>query len=172
MRYSSKLIVLAGVLLILLVACKPESCDTTVPIIKYESFIQFQDSSGLLKITFEDCDGDMGLKDEDSLPPFAYNLFLDYFEMRDGQWVELVPCDSPSQTTPPCLPFPFYYRIPYIEPEGQHKRLEGEIEVAIEPFYFNIFSVHSDSIKFEIALQDRALQKSNVVSTPMLIVPK
>lgn len=142
-------------------SCKPEECENEVPEITFKEFIQFPDSSGTLKIDFIDCDGDIGLTDADTFPPYDKNLLLTYFEMVDGQWEEI---DLGE--------FAFEYRIPPITPDGQSKVLEGEIAVDINPLYFDPFSPNSDTVKFEVVLRDQAKNESNKVSTGTIIVPK
>jgi len=62
----------------------------------------------------------------------------------------------------------FLYRVPYLTPKGNNKALKGEIEVTIEPTYYNPFSSQSDTIMFKISLADRSLKVSNVVESRVL----
>jgi len=146
--------------------CRRPDCEDTRPSIEFKDFIQFQDSSGKLLIGFHDCDGNIGLDDGDTLPPYDlaggyyYNLKMEYYEMNNGTWEKIL------------LSIPFYYRIPLIEPDGNNKTLDGEIAVDISPWYFDPFSPNSDTVKFDITLIDRDLQISNTVSTSMLVIPK
>ena len=61
------------------------------------------------------------------------------------------------------------YRLENITPSGQNLALRGNIEIILEPFYFNPNSNHSDSIRFSILLIDRALNHSNLIYTPLLL---
>ena len=62
----------------------------------------------------------------------------------------------------------FLYRIPYLTPNGNNKALKGEIEVTIEPTYYNPFSSQSDTIMFKISRADRNLNVSNVVESEVI----
>ena len=68
------------------------------------------------------------------------------------------------------LPFEFNYRIPIINTSSKKKTIQGEIKIAIKPFYYDPFSKY-DTIKYEIYIVDKALNKSNVISTPEIITP-
>ncbi len=147
-------------------SCLKSEKFPSTPAITFESF-EVAGDSAFLTIAFTDGDGDIGLDDDDTLPPYHYdegnnrnfyNLFLEYFEWESEQWVK-------KDLTPP-----FYYRIPVITPTGQNKALDGEIEVLL-PFYYNPFLTSGDSVKYEVLLMDRSLKESNVVETHEIIVP-
>ena len=122
-------------------------------------FEQFGDSASVT-ISFTDGDGDIGLSTSDTQAPFDtgstyyYNLFLEYFEMHEGEW-----------TAPP-LALPYYYRVPRITPTGQNKALEGEISVALKPWPIAV--APHDTVRFSVMLVDRELHESNVVYTDPL----
>lgn len=120
-----------------------------------------------LVIGFTDGDGDIGLDQADTAGVFCpdtclyhHNLFCDYFELRDGEWVEVVPSNPVGE------PVRFYYRVPPIEPSGQNPALRGEIRVDMAPAY--LISAW-DTFRFEIQLVDRAFNHSNVVTTPAFV---
>lgn len=120
-----------------------------------------------LVIGFTDGDGDIGLDQGDTSGIFCpdtcryhHNLFCDYYELRDGEWVEVEP------TNPVGEPVKFYYRVPPIRPSGQNPALRGEIRVDMAPAY--LISAW-DTFRFEIQLVDRALNHSNVVTTPEFV---
>ncbi len=153
--------VAAGIALLLQTsAClKPEEFPPE-PRIEFKSFTVYpaEDSASLV-FTFTDGDGDIGLTDADSLPPYDANLYLEYFERQAGQWVNV---DLGGQ---PDIP----YRVPVLTPTGQNKTLEGEIAVALEPF--SLSHGDADSIKYAVTLWDRALHVSNSVETGLIVVP-
>ncbi len=152
-------------LMFLLGSCLKKSEFPLEPIITFKEFTTSGDS-GLLIINFTDGDGDIGLADYDTNPPYDlatgdyYNLLLNYHEKQNGVWIDIT--DS--------LPLPFYYRVPVITPSGQNKALEGEIAVDLTPTYYNPFSNY-DTIKFSVQLLDRALNRSNIVETGEIISP-
>lgn len=144
---------------------KPETFPVE-PAIKFESFTAMQDS-GLLIISFTDGDGDIGLSEADTTGDFApnsvyhHNLFIEYYEKDDlAGWVRGTDLSGDD--------IEFLYRIPYLTPNGNNKALKGNIEVTIEPSYFNPLSSESDTIKYRIKLVDRNLNESNVIESPVI----
>jgi hypothetical protein len=107
-----------------------------------------------------DGDGNVGFEEGDTFPPYEitgnyyYNLFIEMYELKNGQYslVELAA--------------PFNFRTKYIEPIGQNKTLKCSIYVNLD---FNI-PVSWDSVKFNFHMYDRALNKSNEVSTGLILL--
>ncbi len=137
------------------------------PVIGYKSFEILTDSAKLT-ITFQDGDGDIGLEDSDTTGAYHpsnvyhYNLFAQYWEKDDALgWVHAEDITG--------TPIEFRYRTPVITPTGQNKALKGEIEVTLEPLYFNPSSSESDTIMYKIMLVDRALNESNWVESDVII---
>lgn len=135
------------------------------PEVEFEKFETIEgESSAYLTVSFTDGDGNVGLEEEDTTGKFSpdtkyhYNLWLEYHEKQNGDWVH-------RELTPP-----FYYRIPPLDPEGENKGLEGDIRVELEPTYFDAGSSY-DTIKYSIQLVDRDLNESNVVETDPIITP-
>jgi hypothetical protein len=139
-------------------SCLKDERFSEIPDIKYIDYQQnaIVDDNGIadkLIFSFTDGDGDIGLNEWDTLPPFdtsSRNLLLKLFEKKNGEFVEKI------------LPAPFSYRLPYLTPEGQNKSLEGEIEVAIQ---LTAFLLPTDTVRFEAYMLDRAMHKSNVITT-------
>lgn len=160
--------ILFFVLALLLFACRktetfpPEPNITAISLTKIPNNLGFDDK-GILKISFTDGDGDLGLSQEDTLPPFNqgsefyYNFFISYFEKQNGQWVKI-------ETNPP-----IHARIPPIVPDVADKALIGDIEIELE--INNYFSPY-DTICFETYIVDRALNKSNVMRTTDIRIKK
>jgi len=165
-----------AILIIVLYSCKKEEQFSTVPTIRFLRFEQLKDisgkdSSGVLHLHFTDGDGDVGLTPADTLAPFNrgsmfyYNFFINYFEKQNGTWVKVVaPPVTPGGDT-----LSNSSRIPDLTPIGQVKTLEGEIKMAL--FTNNPF-VSWDTIRFDVTICDRALNRSNQVSTPEIILTK
>lgn len=143
------------------IACTLEECEDPIPYVEYKDFIQSGDSATLV-LHFRDCDGDFGLPDVSGIPepPLDYNLFLDYYYYADSAWVKFVPADS--------LLAPFYYRVPEIENRSVSKTLEGDIHIQMFPYYIPFFG---DTIRYEIYIRDLALNESERILTPTIIVP-
>ena len=153
---------------LLLNACTKEEVFPPEPAITFISFDKIANNSsiddkGLLKIFFTDGDGDLGLNDFDTNAPFDknsmyyYNFFIKYFEKQHGTFVEVD------------LPLPFNSRIPRLQSSGNSPSIKGEIE--LEVFINNISSAF-DTIHFTASICDRALNMSNVITTPEIIVKK
>jgi len=161
-------ILLSASLFVLLTSttCKRPEQYPIIPQISFKSFtvkdtIDALDNNikkGTLAFTFIDGDGDIGLKPEDTVPPYDstyyYNLFLQGYYYDNG----VVTADTPA--------VPLYYRIPYIEPQGQNKVLKGTIKVDI---IYNLPILH-DSIYYEFYIVDRQLHRSNTAKTPVIVL--
>ena len=154
---------LSLVLTLLMVGCLKKKEFPIEPIIEFESF-NIEGDSGVLMISFTDGDGDIGLREYDTISPYNlgseyyYNLYLDYYEKQNGTWVK-------RDLNPP-----FAYRVPVITPSGQNKALEGTIEIDIVPIYYDPASVY-DTIMYRVRLIDRALHVSNEVESDEIITP-
>ncbi|MBM3436367.1 MAG: hypothetical protein FJY07_09165 [Bacteroidetes bacterium] len=133
-----------------------------IPEIKFESLLKIYNPAtmvydrGVLKISFKDGDGDIGLTESDVLPPYDYNFFISYFEMQYGDTVRVIVSDSNE----------FNARIPVLTPEGVNKSIKGEIEDTL--FIYN-YQSDFDTVKFDAYILDRALHKSNVITTGWFI---
>lgn len=134
------------------------------PEISFRELRTYPDSARII-IGFTDGDGDVGLNAEDTLSPFEpqgahyHNLYCDYMELQNGEWVIY---DD--------LEVPFYYRVPRVEPTGQNPTLIGELSVRLSPLYY-IPGTGFDTCKFQIRLKDRTLHISNTIETPVFIKP-
>lgn len=109
---------------------------------------------GVLKFSFKDGDGDIGLEQYEQEPPYDYNLFITLYEIQNGDSVEIDP------------PLTLNQRIPILTPDGNDKSIRGEIEdtlIIYDP------SSAFDTIYLELYILDRALNQSNTISTPLLL---
>lgn len=160
MRASS----LKTVFLFAAIACFTWSCTkmeefSAIPSISFKKFskstVNGIDDSVRVAISFTDGDGDIGLKDEETSAPYDVNLFITYFELQDGKYIPI-----PEKST---------YRIPYLVPSGKNKALRGDIAVKLSlPPGRDAYN--TDTVHFEIYMMDRALNKSNIITTPDLIL--
>lgn len=141
-----------------LVACTDEEQYPLEPIIEFNSIVTNGDEA-VLTLNFTDGDGNIGLQEFEVDSPYNFNLFLDYYEKQNGKFEKVN------------LPIPFSYRIPMINKSDRERPLKGEIKVDISPTYFNPFSQY-DTLKLDIYILDRKLNKSNTVSTPELVRPQ
>lgn len=163
--YSVAKVAVLAALVAPIVGCFPKEEFPVEPRITMKSFEQFGDSASLT-ISFTDGDGDIGLEPSALQPPFDtgstffHNMFLEYEELQNGEWVR------------PTLSIPFYYRIPNITPTGQNKVLEGDIAVALKPW--PVFPAApgspNDTVRFSVKLVDRALNQSNTEFSPEVVI--
>jgi hypothetical protein len=174
MESNSKIIIILLLLLTYsITGCLKQEVFPVEPQITFNGFTKIQDSTGIdnrgvIEIGYTDGDGDIGLADSDTVPPYDYNLFMTYFEKQNGLFkqVEIVYFnDSTNQFDT----LNMNARIPMLTPEGRHKAIKGIIQDTI--FINNPLSSH-DTIRFDIYIKDRALNVSNTVSTPEIIVKK
>ncbi|NBR82756.1 MAG: hypothetical protein EBT52_03415 [Flavobacteriia bacterium] len=145
-------------------SCIDEKQFSNVPFLRFEEseWIQVQ-VQGVgtvdrlrVRLYFTDGDGDVGLEDEQTDPPFDadspfhYNLWVRYLEQSGDTLLELPDTE-------------FSIRVPDLTPKGQNKTLEAEIEYDID-----LSQAASDSVEFRFILVDRSLQLSNEVSSGLI----
>lgn len=153
-KYIALIVILAS----WLISCSKKEEYPVIPQIEFLGMTKLYDpvlersDRGVLAISFKDGDGDIGLMDNDILPPYDYNFIVKYYEYQNGSEVRVIITDSNE----------FCARIPILTPLGSVKAIKGEIEDTL-----NIYNPQSpfDTIRFEVYLVDRALNKSNTVST-------
>jgi hypothetical protein len=152
---------------------KPQTEYPLAPQITYNSYeLVNNDGKYTLKLymDFTDGDGELGITDADTLPPFQdsgkyyFNLYADYFEKINGKFTQL--------TVNYPLPFgdTIHYnaRLPLLTPEGKEKAIKGTIEYDID---MQAGPTKSNIVKFRIYIYDRALHKSNEIETPEITFP-
>lgn len=149
-------------LMFALSSCLKDKNFPDEPVIEFKVLNTYGADSARLVLKFTDGDGNMGLEDSDTAPPFCttceyhHNLFCEYYEKQNGVWTH-IPLD------PDLGQIPFWYRVPWLKPSGQNQSQQGEISIAM-PFYY-LTGTGFDTARFEIYVVDRALNKSNTVVT-------
>ena len=151
-------------------SCKKPEKYSDIPQIKFKEIpvkdtIDFQNHIKRCVLTFSliDGDGDIGFKDGDTFPPYNYdgeyynNLWITMYKIVDGKTV--IVDTSENKTS-------YNYRTTYIQPQGQNKSLKCTIFVNLD---FNLPSSW-DSLQFEFYMYDRALHKSNVETTSIVVL--
>jgi len=170
----SKLTITLAVLSIVLLSCLRKDDFSEIPIIEYTEMYQFEQSL-VIKFSFTDGNGDLGLKDDETYYPFGpcdefyKNLIIDPYRRENGEFVlarKIVPSDCSPDTVTLWDTVGYDQRIKYIVQEGKDKTLEGDIEVTLNEV-LNEFP--NDTIKFKLILIDRALNKSNEIETDVMI---
>jgi hypothetical protein len=131
----------------------------------------------LIKVTigYKDGDGDIGLNPEDTFPPFNYipdtfnrninpyfdNFHVEYLERKNGTWIPLINPESKDTLR-------FSARIENITPDGKFKAIRGTMEAE---FFLPFYNERSDTILINVWVYDRALHKSNIVQSPVIVLP-
>lgn len=167
-RYTKICLILVLPLLAVIAGCIKEEQYPVEPHIEFVQFATIPDvtgkidSVGLLRISYTDGDGDIGLYPGDTIEPLNYNYYLKMFQYVNNELVEVKPVNSNV---------PFNARIPILTPVGRNKNIKGTIDRTLD-LYFARQVLLSDTIKFEIYIKDRALNVSNVVETPLYIIKK
>ena len=148
-------------------SCKKAIEYPVEPILAFKSINVTSDGTGyaskvLVDISFTDGDGDIGyypresgLNDwmfDDPASMYYNNYIVKTYIMRSGVWT----VDTTNVNA----------RLPYMTPEGVNKALKGDIlrELTLPP------QLTVDTLKYDIFIWDRALHKSNTITTPEVIV--
>jgi len=163
---KSRFFYLILVLVILSVSCKKPKTYPSEPSITFKQLVkninpQGLDESADLTISFVDGDGDIGLAEDDTVPPYNpesiyyYNFYITYFIKHNGVFEELP------------LAIPASQRIPYIPHAGRDQSLSGDIIMHLD---FLGFQFNNDTVRFDTYIYDRALHKSNTVTTSEIIL--
>ncbi|NVO01339.1 MAG: hypothetical protein HXX09_01420 [Bacteroidetes bacterium] len=149
-------------------SCKEKEQFPVEPHIEFIDFTQVKnaqgvDQNGILRFSFTDGDGDIGLGVGDTNSPYNpgslyyHNFFIKYYEVQKGILKE-IPLLMPNNS-----------RIPVITPEGRNKSIKGEIEMVI--LTNNPYSTY-DTIMFDAKIVDRALHESNTIQTNYIVIKK
>ncbi len=166
---------LIGLLLLALAvsACQKPVEYPIVPKIAYEGFTYLinPDSTfsgeGVISFSYTDGDGDLGLDDADTLPPFGfndahyYNMVVDYMKCVNGEFVK-TPLLSWNAQTQSYDTVSFNARFKRLRDSEEPKAISGTMDYKLT--VQNPFSPN-DTVKFEIRILDRALHESNVIQT-------
>jgi hypothetical protein len=145
-------------MVVVLCGCKKPVIYSDIPNIKFISIVKYQDTyvkdGAILAFSVQDGEGDIGLNDTDTYPPFDtlsvyyYNFFCDYYEKRNGFFEKIE------------LPGNLNARIPRLSNLSKES-IHGEIYVTM-PFYYDHTSPYKDTIQLKFYIVDRKLNQSNV----------
>lgn len=161
-------------LLSLIAACVKESPSSEIPSIQYESYEVQYDTAGktdiiTVKFSFADGDGDIGYRDQDTVPPFTigepyfYNLHASFYSEENGNKVYYI-----NQSLMDTINFS--QRLQSITPEGKFKSISGTMDLKIDFTLLKIFGYNPKNCRLDIWLNDRKLQKSQTITTPLIPV--
>ena len=164
--------VISVIIILITFGCKPESLELSViPEIGLLELnvlknIEEKDSVIQLVISYQDGDGNIGLTDADTLPPydlgspFSHNLPVT-FMVGDGAggFTELVNSRTGK------LYGNNHARVPIITPTGKYKSITGEMTINLTA---NPASENPKELFIELQLIDRALNVSNKIITEVI----
>ena len=88
---------------------------------------------------------------------YYYNLYVNVYDCKNGKFEKI---DKVS---------PLKFRTPYYKTEGVNKTLKAEIEFKVD-YNLNIFTY--DTLKYELFIYDRALNKSNIIESDTVFLNK
>lgn len=135
-----------------------------VPYIEFSNFFIVPNhpsgvETGVIMLLFTDGDGDIGLEMKDTLYPFQpggeyyYNYKMNIFKKQGNDTIRL----------------PYNMRIPPINPDKYPQNLKGEIYIDI-PLNVLRAVLPDNKFQFEAFIYDRALNKSNTITSPVLLI--
>jgi hypothetical protein len=166
MKFSKHTLLINSLLLACMAGCMKKENFPDTPEIGFVSYTNVFSTgtfatNGILTFSFQDGNGDIGLSDRDTLSPYNrdglyyYNLVVDYYEKQYGVYQKID------------LSFPLSSRIPRLSLESG-KAIKGTITDTL------VLDPHPDfdTVRFEVFIYDRALHKSNVITTPDIILRK
>lgn len=160
-------------LFLCIVSCRKGEQYPIEPCITYNGLTYLTDTTGafngnvIVSIGYTDGDGDLGLDESDTIPPFNtngeyyYNLILAYQRYENGIFVEK-PLLSWNNETQSYDTISFNARFKRLLAGDIEKPISGTIDYTI--MVKNPFSP-DDTIRFAINIIDRALNVSNTVTT-------
>jgi len=179
LHLHTKVLTFIGILLFLSIflhSCfvKPEFADT--PKLEFES-IQKITLPGLLNakdsiiiaLKFQDGDGDLGLSPADTIFPFQelnadgtpnefhLNYYINLYRKVNGEFIQFEFGDVTLNG-----------RFPSLNVEGQEGPLEGVLRRSV--VISSAYPFRNDTIRFDVFIIDRALNKSNLVETDTVVV--
>jgi len=173
MKLNRKSVIVVNFIFILILvffSCIKKKSFPTTPVIDYKDFVNYGTDSAYFSLNFTDGDGDFGLSADDTIgsysknSPYYYNLYMKYmFKNSTGNWAAYF---NPS----PLVNDTQYYkfRVPLILQSGQDKSMDGEVRVKLTDLRPSV--LHKE-IKYVFYIYDKALNKSNVVTSPVFALP-
>ena len=155
---------------------KPATLAPGPPSVKFMDFNVKSETNAYFHFSFTDPDGDIGLKNEDTLGAFAFGqpYYFDFhmkifkFDTVSQSWVSGVYVVTNTPPNPNDSFGVFKYRIPFVENNSKDKSLTGEVYVQMAGFRP---TTTIKRFRYEFYIFDRAHNKSNVVTTPEFNYP-
>jgi hypothetical protein len=137
---------------------KPSIALESIELIKNQNQL---DSVMLVRFSYEDKNGDIGLGRTDTLPPFnpgskfQFNLHVNMYD-ESGAVKTILTRQGSSDT------LDFNQRIPNLTPDGKNKRINGEMTIEFDA---SSLVLYPPVVSFDLVLYDRALNSSNKIES-------
>ena len=118
-----------------------------------------------ISVTFKDGDGDLGLDNSDIensnvyVEDYIFNYFINVYKKKNGEW-EFIDFEAIGST-------PFHSRFPRLLPEGASP-IDGDLHFALT-LIPSVLLKPNDSLRFEIDILDRELNRSNKITTDAIL---
>ena len=170
MKDMKKILPVFLIAVCVMASCRKPNQYPEVPTLEFTSLVFSTDTSGFdtftLSATFTDGDGDVGYRDfdyPDPASPYYSNFVITLLRFHNGVWTDTI--EYCLNSTLDTGVFPMQTRLPYLTPTGKNKGLKGDIHKTED-----LPACMNDTIKFTAFLYDRALNKSNVIETPVYFI--
>ncbi len=162
MKRTTILVILFTIVIAL--GCKKENTTPQPPVITFiEAGISASSSASIVKFEFFDENGDLGLQQEENSGEQAFNIFVDYYEKENGVWVLKSPIVTFNFTENKFDTTDLHLRFPFLENEDGSS-LTGEAQIDL------LYDFTADTFRYEIYINDRAFEKSNIITTSEMVV--
>lgn len=166
---------------LLMTACFRPPTYPDTPTIGFESIRNAPEDntrdSVIITVSYQDGNGDLGLNSSDNLPPFQvtgtdgrpnpffYNYFINIYKRVNGRYTPVVFTD-PTIT--------LNSRFPRLN-DSRNSAIEGTLRFTFAFFYGGFVATsprvsRNDTVRFDVQIADRALNKSNIVETQEIIL--
>ena len=143
------------------------------PVITFKSYSVQKNADSTyslaLIISFTDGNGNVGLSQVDTSGPFSpkskyyYNLWVGYYEFYKDSFIHVGQSFPFTSDT-----INYNGRIPVLTPAGKYKAILGDIEYDIN--LGKGTKSGANTIRFDFILIDRALQQSNPIKSPPIVL--
>ena len=97
---------------------------------------------------------------------FHNNIFVTFFLKKNGEYEEF---DFLALFAPQCNPIGFDGRYPLLNDPDRDRPLEGKLKYTMKSAAWEL-TFRLDTLKLEVYIYDRALNKSNTITTPDFVL--
>ena len=139
------------------------------PVISYASFTTSDPQNGVIAINFTDPDGDIGLNQSDTGGAYAYDFYMRYYVWSPYANTYVKYYRAYTNGNSLIDSSIIAYRIPFVVNNSKSKSLDGQVIVNLNGYRPPRQDAYDDTLqtfRFQIWIYDRALHKSNVITTP------